>query len=742
MTMHRTRLTAALALISFGLVSTVASADDAKPADKKEEPKITFQDHILPIFRAKCGSCHNANDRKGNLVLDDYAAMREGGGSGAVVEAGDPDSSYLWMLVTHDTSPEMPPNGAKLPDNELNLIRQWIEQGLLQDKGSKAEAKKESTIAKIDVSGARPEGPPPLPAQFLGEPVVTTEHANTVTALAVSPWAPVAAVSGHKQVTLFDTRDRRLLGVLPFPEGQPEIIRFSRNGSLLMVGGGRGGAAGKVVVFDVATGERQIEVGNEYDTVLGADISPDHTLVALGGPKRMVRVYSTATGELLYEKKKHTDWVTTAAFSPDGVLLATGDRANGLVLWEAQTGNEYLVLTGHTGSITNVAWRPDSNSLASASLDGTVRLWELNDGREIKRWNAHGGGVTAIEYVRDGRMVTTGKDRVAKLWQGDGAEIKAFGGLDEMGLEVGYDADNDIVLAGDWTGRVLAWKGADAALLGEATTNPPTLAEQIASTRTQLAAAQAKAEETGKQVAAAQQQADKLLADRKALADQAAAQAAEIVKQVEQATAAKAAAEQQVMGMQAKAQAAATAQTAAQQASAAAQQVQQKATNEKQAADAAAAAAQAAVFAAGKIENAEQKKSVSEKAAQLLTEAQKVAEATGQTLTQANAQLAAAATVVEQATAARTQADKALADAQAAAKQAADAMAALQPKVKPLQDAAAAAAAAVVLSDEEKKPLAEALAAHQAAQGVVASLNKALQDYESWTAPTSTASTE
>jgi WD40 repeat protein len=740
MTMYRTTLTATILLASFGFISAGAQADDQKPADKdkKEEPKVTFQDHILPIFRAKCGSCHNANDRKGNLVLDDYAAMREGGGSGAVVEPGDPDSSYLWMLVTHDTSPEMPPNGAKLPDNELNLIRQWIEQGLLQDKGSKAEVKKESTIAKIDVSGERPEGPPPMPKQFLGDPLVSTEHANTVTALAVSPWAPVAAVSGHKQVTLFDTRDRRLLGVLPFPEGQPEILRFSRNGSLLMVGGGRGGAAGKVIVFDVATGERQIEVGNEYDTVLGADISPDHTLVALGGPKRMVRVYSTATGELLYEKKKHTDWVTTAAFSPDGVLLATGDRANGLVLWEAQTGNEYLVLTGHTGSVTDLDWRPDSNSLASASLDGTVRLWELNDGKEIKRWNAHGGGVTAIDYVRDGRIVTTGKDRAAKLWQGDGSEIKAFGGLNEMGLEVAYDADNDVVLAGDWTGRVLAWKGEDGAALGEFSTNPPTLAEQTKTIRDQLTAAQAKAGESSQQVAAAQQQADNLLADRKAAADNAAAAAAQMVTQVEQATAEKAAAEQQVKDLEAKAKAAAEAQTQAQQAVTAAQQAQQKATAEKEAADAATAAAQAAVEAAGKIENSEQKKAVSEKAAQLLAEAQKVVQAAATSLEQANAGLAAATKAHQEATAARTQADKAVGEAQTAAKKSAETLAELQPKVKPLQEAAEKAKAAVVLSDDEKKPLAEAQAAHQADQTAAESLQKRLQELEAWTATAST----
>lgn len=544
-------------MLALLVCTSLTTADDQKPADMPAAEKVTFDDHVLPIFRAKCGSCHNANDRKGNLVLDDYTALREGGGSGEVVEAGDLEASYLWSLVTHESTPEMPPNQPKLPDAELALIQQWILGGLLKDKGSKAEVKKKAAIAKIDVSGERPAGPPPMPAAYLGEPITVAPRANSVTALAVSPWAPLVAVSGHKQISLFDTRSRTLLGVLPFPEGQPEILKFSRNASLLLAGGGRGGASGKVVVFDVVTGARKVEVGNEYDTVLGADISPDHTLIALGGPKRMVRVYSTATGEQLYEKKKHTDWVTTAAFSPDGVLLATGDRANGLVIWEAQTGNEYLILNGHSNSVTDVAWRPDSNSLASASLDGTVRLWELNDGREIKKWDAHGGGATAIDYVHDGRIVTVGKDRTAKLWQGDGAGIRTFEGLSEMGLEVGYDADTDVVLAGDVTGRVIVWKGADGAVQGELSTNPPTLAQQIAAVRDQLTAAQAQTQAAVAQLATVKQQADKLLADRKALADTAAAAAMAMVAQVEKTTTAKVAVDTKVAEEGTKAQQAA-----------------------------------------------------------------------------------------------------------------------------------------------------------------------------------------
>ncbi len=48
-----TRLLAFLGLLL--VTASVASAQDAKPAEK-----VNFQDHILPIFRAKCGTCHSA----------------------------------------------------------------------------------------------------------------------------------------------------------------------------------------------------------------------------------------------------------------------------------------------------------------------------------------------------------------------------------------------------------------------------------------------------------------------------------------------------------------------------------------------------------------------------------------------------------------------------------------------------------------------------------------------------------
>src|SRR5690606_6331344 len=105
-----------------------------------------------------------------------------------------------------------------------------------------------------------------------------------VTALCASPWAPLVAAAGQKQILLYHPETAELLGVLPFEEGVPHVLRFSRSGSLLLAGGGHAAHRGTVVVYDVKTGQRVFQVGDELDVVLAADINENHTLIALGGP--------------------------------------------------------------------------------------------------------------------------------------------------------------------------------------------------------------------------------------------------------------------------------------------------------------------------------------------------------------------------------------------------------------------------------------------------------------------------
>lgn len=633
---------------TLALITTV-TAQEKKPADAAPAEKITFVDHVQPILRAKCGNCHSAGEAKGGLVLDSYGTTMTGGASGAVIEPGDLDGSRLWALVAHKEQPAMPPKEAKLPEDQLALINKWIAGGALENKNSviKAKAKPSLTLTKTDNAADKPSGPPPMPENLSAEPLTLSPRGNVVSALSASPWAPLVALAGHKQVLLYDLTDFGLVGVLPFNEGTINVLRFSRNGTLLLAAGGRGGQSGKAIAFDVKTGKRVFESPAEPDAILAADISPDHTLIAVGGPKKLVHVYSTTDGDLEYELKKHTDWVTALEFSPDGTKLATADRSNGLIVWEAETGRELFVMNGHTAMINAVSWRIDSKLLASASEDGTIRQWEMVEGKQFKNWNGHGGGATSIQFLRDGRLASTGRDRVTKLWDANGGQVRAFQALADLGLKVTVAETNGYVLAGDWTGSLKIWNSADGVEKGVLVTNPQPLVTRLEEAQKSATAAKTAATNAAAQLATLKKSID----DKKAAAD------------------------------------------AAQKASAAAQSAATAATAVKTAADKLVAVRNDALQAARKLSAGEVKQAVETATAEKATAEKMAAEAA-----------AKVKTLAEQATALKKAADKATADS-TVSPDAQKALAAAEALAKQTADAAAAKAALVTrLTAEKNRP--------------------------------------
>src|SRR5262249_31730227 len=142
----------------LGMVSVGLAADPPKA-------KVTYQDHVAQVFRSRCGSCHNPDKQKGGLNLDNYGTAMQGGGSGKVIEPGDPEGSTLLMLVSHKEEPHMPPKSPKIPDSEIELIRKWIEGGALENSGSVATAKAKPKFEfKMDPAAlGKPSGSPAMP---------------------------------------------------------------------------------------------------------------------------------------------------------------------------------------------------------------------------------------------------------------------------------------------------------------------------------------------------------------------------------------------------------------------------------------------------------------------------------------------------------------------------------------------------------------------------------------------------
>ncbi|HQU41627.1 MAG: hypothetical protein B7Z73_08510, partial [Planctomycetia bacterium 21-64-5] len=432
-----------------------------------------YDDQIKPVLRQYCLKCHGDDKQEADLNLQGYASLLRGGSGGKVVEAGRSSQSVLFQAISNpDPDARMPPNSPPLPKHTIELIRKWIDAGLRQSAGGKSMVQSRNlTFAAAENAAAKPDGPPVMPEGLPEVEIPRVKRPLSVLALDASPWAPLLAAAALDHVRLLDVETEQEVARLAFPEGEPHVIRFSRNGAVLMVAGGRPVESGRVVLFDVRSGKRLAEIGDEIDAVLAADLSPDQGLVALGGPARTVKVYSTSDGSLRYKIGKHTDWITAVAFSPDGTRLATADRAGGLHLWDAQTGGILLNLAEHKAAVHALDWRADGKLLASAGEDGNVIWWDATDGfPAINKANAHPprrppgtygtvpNGVLTARFDRGGNLVTSGRDRVVRLWAADGSEKKSFVVESGIPISAAISYNGQTVVSGDSSGALRFWK--------------------------------------------------------------------------------------------------------------------------------------------------------------------------------------------------------------------------------------------------------------------------------------------
>jgi hypothetical protein len=91
------------------------------------------------IFVPRCSGCHGSGLAEAGLNLEPGSAhaalvnVASSGKQGAIrVIPGNPDGSYLIQKLRGDSGivgPRMPRSGPFLTDDQINLIRQWIQDG-------------------------------------------------------------------------------------------------------------------------------------------------------------------------------------------------------------------------------------------------------------------------------------------------------------------------------------------------------------------------------------------------------------------------------------------------------------------------------------------------------------------------------------------------------------------------------------------------------------------------------------
>jgi hypothetical protein len=200
------------ALIALA-VAAVALGEGQKPKlPPPAKRQVDFAKDVEPIL-ARCVGCHGPEKQRGGLRLDDGEAALVGGDSGKVIRPGHSGLSLLIDLVAGlDADRHMPPDKKKkLSDDEIGVLRAWIDQGA-------AWPKKSTPVARPKRSSHwsfQPVRPQRIPA--VNDPAWTRNPIDAFV-LARLEKEKIAPSPQADAVTLMRRAHLDLIGLPPSPE--------------------------------------------------------------------------------------------------------------------------------------------------------------------------------------------------------------------------------------------------------------------------------------------------------------------------------------------------------------------------------------------------------------------------------------------------------------------------------------------------------------------------------------------
>ena len=352
---------------------------------------------VAGVFAANCFSCHNRIDRKGGLSLQTYEALMRGGDRGSELTPGAPEESRLLLLVEGFEEPMMPQGGALL-DEEIDLIREWIEGGARAWVGDLSEI----NLRRV------PEIRVKAPVQA------------DITSLRFSPDGKWLAAGEYRTVRLIDPHSREVVRELEGPVEAVRALAFSPDGKWLIAAGGQPARYGELHVWDLERGESGGRLQGHSDAIYTVSFHPTKPVFCTGSYDKQVLVWSLSSREKLFGIQGHVDAVYETAFSVDGrwLLSASADRT--IKIWSSSSGQQlFNPMSESSARLLTMAIHPNGREVSAAGADKMIRTWRLSGqgGTLLRSTFAHKGAVLDLAYTPDGQtLVSSGEDLLVKFW--------------------------------------------------------------------------------------------------------------------------------------------------------------------------------------------------------------------------------------------------------------------------------------------------------------------------------------
>jgi cytochrome c553 len=207
-------------LLLVVIVAALGRAAEPGAAITAEQEQF-FEAKVRPILAARCLDCHGPKKEESGLRLDSRQAALDGGDSGErAVVPGDPDRSLLVTAINRAGDIHMPPE-TKLPAGEIEILTDWIRQGLPWPQSSQADLPVQSAADRAPDHRAnhwafQPVANPPLPP--IRNPQSAVRNPIDHFILARLETAGLSLSPAADRRTLIRRANYDLLGLPPTPE--------------------------------------------------------------------------------------------------------------------------------------------------------------------------------------------------------------------------------------------------------------------------------------------------------------------------------------------------------------------------------------------------------------------------------------------------------------------------------------------------------------------------------------------